>query len=401
MVIEELRSSSFFLLVFVVFTEKNTIFVYKPEGSEVEVTMSKTTSTTAPGANTSNPEYGRDKVEKRARNWMITLNNPSMDEDAFAKIYREHKHFRYLVFQREKSESGTVHYQGYVEFSVSLRFNAVKLLCPSAHIGPRIKTPDNCRDYCMKEDTRIAGPWEYGTFKGCQGKRNDLDSVVETMKEAKTFREVVVAHPTQNIKYLKGIRTVFAYLKSGETERTPPRVTLLYGSTGTGKTKKIMSMTDVFKKSGTDQWFDGYMDQNVMLIDDFAGARSKMGLSHLLQILDRYPVKVPVKGDFVDLVAKEIYVTTNIHPRMWYDYSKREEHYKALKRRFHAVEWFWMEGKSMMLDLDSFWDDWAETCDETRIFQELDEPNVAASDDEVVQATQVLSSFEESDSESQ
>lgn len=50
-----------------------------------------------------------------------------------------------------------------------------------------------------------------------------------------------------------------------------------------------------------------------------------------------YNVKLEVKGGYVDRNCSKLIVTTNIHPRNWYDYENREEHYLALARRFNKV----------------------------------------------------------------
>lgn len=286
------------------------------------------------------------------------------------QIFQDPKLVRYVVFQLEKGDNGTEHYQGYVEFHVSVRFAAVVRMIPGAHWEPRRGTRDQARDYCMKDESRVAGPYEHGEFsKGSQGHRSDLDDVVDTMSRSHSLGAVIRAHPTAAIRYAKGISLTHRYLKPRGT-RIPPVVNLLYGPTGTGKTRFVMSMPNVFKKSGVDMWFDGYDGEPILLIDDFAGAKSRMPLSFVLQLLDRYACLLPVKGSFTDNVAVQIFVTTNLHPKTWYDYPRRGEHYRALARRFHKVYWFTMETK-LQLDPKSFWEDWFETCDETLVFQEL------------------------------
>ena len=72
------------------------------------------------------------------------------------------------------------------------------------------------------------------------------------------------------------------------------------------------------------------MGQSTVLIDDFAG---NVGLTQLLQILDRYPVQVPVKGGFVWWCPNVIIITTNVPLEQWYDYSSRQDSLAALQRR--------------------------------------------------------------------
>lgn len=114
---------------------------------------------------------------------------------------------------------------------------------------------------------------------------------------------------------------------------------------------------------------------------------SKTSLTYLLQMLDRYPMTLEVKGSYAALVAKKIIVTTNIHPALWYDYSRREEQYKALQRRFTKIVTF--VGKlSLQVSHKVFFGEWFEGCDEAAIFARAD-PD----------ATVTLESDEYSDSE--
>ena len=76
-----------------------------------------------------------------------------------------------------------------------------------------------------------------------------------------------------------------------------------------------------------------------------------------------------VKGGFRQLLSTRIVITTNIHPRLWYDYSQRERQYKALARRFHEVYWHASVDKCDEVDHSSFFDGWFEGCDELSVFQ--------------------------------
>lgn len=80
-----------------------------------------------------------------------------------------HASERFVVWQREKGAEGTEHLQGYIELHAPIRLSAMVEWLRGAHFEPRRGTRDQARDYCMKEDSRLAGPWERGDFDTGKG----------------------------------------------------------------------------------------------------------------------------------------------------------------------------------------------------------------------------------------
>ena len=110
---------------------------------------------------------------KTYRHICFTLNNPESDEIAFDPAIT-----RYAVWQKESGDNGTIHLQGYVEFLKSVSFKAAKkTIGNGAHLEDRRGTRDQARDYCRKEETRIAGPWEFGTWISGSGARTDIEQL--------------------------------------------------------------------------------------------------------------------------------------------------------------------------------------------------------------------------------
>lgn len=103
-----------------------------------------------------------------ARSWCFTRNNPD-EPDSWTNDSR----IRFYIYQLEKSESQTYHWQGYIEFNTTMRLSACKTILPNAHWEPRRGSADQAINYASKDDTRIAGPWMGGT-RCTQGKRVDL-----------------------------------------------------------------------------------------------------------------------------------------------------------------------------------------------------------------------------------
>lgn len=97
------------------------------------------------------------------RRWCFTLNNPSVDtDDTLDTLLRSE--CRRFVFALEVGESGTPHYQGYMEFKNARTFNGVKALIPGAHIEVAKGNAQKNYTYCTKSVVR--GPWKFGYKAG-------------------------------------------------------------------------------------------------------------------------------------------------------------------------------------------------------------------------------------------
>lgn len=136
----------------------------------------------------------------KARHWCFTVNNPEQPLDWSAV-----KGVRYAVYQMESGESGTPHFQGYVEFSTQPRLAALKKILPTAHWEPRRGTRDQARAYCMKDESRLDGPWEFGNWISGQGARSDLATAIESAKQG-GMKRLAEEHPVAYVKYHKGIQ---------------------------------------------------------------------------------------------------------------------------------------------------------------------------------------------------
>lgn len=132
-------------------------------------------------------------------------------------------------------------------------------------------------------------------------------------------------------------------------------VKLFYGVPGCGKTLYAYTIdADLYalpvNTANRSLWFDGYDGEKTVLIDDFAGG---IGLTELLRLIDRYQIRLPIKGSQVWFRPEVIIITTNVHPKNWYNYSTRKNSWKALTRRIHEV-YDWIESFQIPNDNQDF-----------------------------------------------
>ena len=283
---------------------------------------------------------------RRSRFWVITINNPTLDNEAQWKWFKD-LGATFLAFQKEQAPSGTIHYQGYLEMDKPCRLtkfkNALEEGMPMPHFEPRRGTQSQAVDYATKEETRLEGPWLYGEpSEDESGRRTDLERFSDAIKDGLTIRELV---ERGYVKQLAQYPQLYGRLSSiyRPKRMVPPSIVLLYGPPGVGKSRYVFDMYGVdpeFYTSPIDSngfWMDGYDKHKFVLLDDFSGGKSSIKLPSLLRLLDRYSVSVPIKGSHVWWCPDEIYITTNYHPKEWYDWSGRGSSYNALMRRFTSI----------------------------------------------------------------
>lgn len=293
------------------------------------------------------PQWPEELVDrtsiKRLRNFVFTLNNYTTEQVGRLKEYAgaclsENAKF-YMCFGHEVSKSGTKHLQGCVLLAKQVSFGAlIKAPYPFAksHILRMRGTPKQASDYCKKDGNffECGTCPNTGNAKSTKGARHDILTVVQKIKDGATDKMLLEEHPIETFKFLRNIRSVQALIKPKRSQ--PLEVALLYGPPGAGKTHAIYEFDpDIFRMPvSKDFWMDNYQQERGVLIDDFNG---EVKLTFLLQVLDKYPIQIPIKGGFVWWCPEKIFVTCNTHPCNWYDYATRQDSYAALARRFTKV----------------------------------------------------------------
>lgn len=286
--------------------------------------------------------------------WVYTWNNPNVGPDEHHASFSEVNPV-YHVFQREVGDSGTEHFQGYLEFGRVRSLAQLRACNPQAHYEPRAGNQAQAVQYNTKccgfhhkggapteecsADKRLEGPFTYGEPKQTRSTGMSPDFVAQ-IESGKRLRELLKSHQDDVRKYPRFYATVRA-LCPPEERQSPPDVRLYIGPPGSGKSRMARDGVDLgdcyIKPIDTKFWFDGYDLHPQVIFDDFSGASSCISVVMLLQLLDRYTMQVPVKGGYTWWQPETITITTNIHPRDWFDWTGRDVHFHALARRFTEV----------------------------------------------------------------
>lgn len=175
--------------------------------------------TSASGAARSNNNARAEGPGTTSRSYVFTLNNPDVPPSGW--VFKEPtKLVRYAVWQLEKGESGTLHVQGYVELNKSIRYTKLASVFPflsRARFAKRRGTPEQAREYCMKPETHVEGPWEYGTWNVTQGHRTDLAEVKKKLDTGVSMYDLAQDHFVEFVRYNRSL-TVYSEMVANKTQ---------------------------------------------------------------------------------------------------------------------------------------------------------------------------------------
>lgn len=294
----------------------------------------------------------------QSRNWVFTYNFPQgeetniTDQDPFPE-WHTNPLVGFIVYQVERApHTGQLHIQGFVNLKQSRKMAWVKKFIHAnntAHVEIAHDVPASIL-YCMKGESRVHGPWKYGQ-EPAQGKRTDLITMYEDIKAGKRTHEMLEADPNV-ARYEKQIKFMRFDALEHASDRQEVGVTVyvFWGSTRCGKTFTAINQFgadgDYFKIDCTNQkgtiWFDGYEGQRLLIIDDFDETLCPIG--YLKVLLDKYRLRLPIKGGHTWATFKTVIITSNSPPNTWYPNAKPEDQL-ALEKRLHQIRHYVLEGE--------------------------------------------------------
>nr|WAE42700.1 MAG: replication associated protein [Cressdnaviricota sp.] len=139
-------------------------------------------------------------------NWCFTLNNYHPGSPlTFSNDVKG------CVWQAEQGSLGTPHLQGYIQFKKKMSLLQVKKVVglESAHWENRKGSHKQALQYCIKEDTRVNGPWYHGDINLSTGKRNDLDTFVQEVKSGMTETDSFDLFPSVHARFPRFVSSTY------------------------------------------------------------------------------------------------------------------------------------------------------------------------------------------------
>lgn len=233
----------------------------------------------------------------------------------------------YMRFGHETCPTtGRRHIQGWLQWKNPRQVNVFWRDFGHPHIEVRHGTVEQNNLYCAKENDYE----EFGT-PPVQGERSDWRRAREQLQQRHSVVDVISDQP----HLLPAIRALERYQT---LSRQPPndrdiRCVYIHGSSGCGKSRAVHAAypNAYWKPAG--EWWDGYEGQEVVVLDDYYGDQQ---YSQLLRVLDRYPLRLPVKGGFVPAEYTTVVITSNATLDEQYQMIQGSRR-QPLIRRIHRV----------------------------------------------------------------
>lgn len=297
----------------------------------------------------------------------------------------------YALYSEEICPStGRAHFQGYLQLEKRKRFSQLIKLIPKVNFKQAFRSYQENKYYIHKSrpaDLALAAsdpikyPYphsfhlihEIGELLSTgSGSRNDLKEMVEFCKTARSTKELIEHDGSLYCQFrqgLKDIRREYQPIRTG-----PPTVYWFCGPTGSGKSrtayemaKKIDPDHEPYRKNPQTKFWDGYDCQKCVIFEDFR--HDQLPFAYLLQLLDRYPCLVDIKGTSSQFTASHIFITCPNDPRAEYtgtNHSTNEhwsrENIDQLLRRITQIRHF-AAIKTVSIDPEELYVDLNETPD--------------------------------------
>jgi len=316
--------------------------------------------------------------------WCFTVNNPSFsDLISFSGDGDEWQdQLDYIFAALEVGEEGTKHYQGYLELKRHKPLAWLKKCLPRAHLEPRRGTSRQALEYCLKTldadaQATIATSTSDNLLEAIMNYEDSEDlpkyiiwhtndkssaSLLANVPKPKTRKETLAemkvmieqGKPDKELAdhdfsvYVSCFRGLDKYrLLVSKPRDWRTEVIVVQGPTGTGKSRYARDkFPDAYWKQRSN-WWDGYSDQDAVVVDEFYGW---LPFDLLLRLCDRYPLLVETKGGQVNFVARTIVFTTNQVPGLWY----KNAYFDSFIRR--VTKWIVMPHLGQALEYDNYLD---------------------------------------------
>lgn len=266
----------------------------------------------------------------------IKLRNYRAFFEAIENDVSDAKEMVYFSGQAEATKTDRPHAQCYVFFKNAITHATLCRRLPfigPAHVEPARGTPRENTVYTTKRESRLMGlkAWDFvfGT-EPKQGDRVDLRELF-VLAETTSAQDLWRDHAPTMARCYKAVQ-VFQQSQIMRQD-SPVDLRVYVGATGCGKSRaahfEASEAGPGATKRGTKDYYiwempqpggmvwvdDVYMGQEHVVIDDYEG---EIPYRKFLRMTDEWGTRPQTKGSHVEWRPKIIWISTNVHPNLWY-----------------------------------------------------------------------------------
>ena len=285
------------------------------------------------------------QYSSQSRSWVFTLNNYTPIQHACMLGF---PFASYVCIGEEISPSGTPHLQGYIYLPQKKSLRQMKAVCPEAHFEIAKGTPLQAANYCKKgdqphsewEEHGINGPafgrnakfQEIGSAPATQAEKGKRGAEkIKLMWELAKQGKIEGILPPGQVKTWEYIHSKFG---STATDRASLDNLWIMGKSGCGKSRFVRDTFPSFYSKPMSKWWDGYSNEDVVVLDDFDPKHGEF-LGYFLKIwADHYVFNAEVKGGMLRIRPKTVVVTSQYSIAQCFPDS---ETCAAVTRRFTVI----------------------------------------------------------------
>lgn len=270
-------------------------------------------------------------IRGRSRWWTFTQFNLDFD---YRKCMREYD-IRYIAYGEETCPTtGRKHHQGWAWFKHERESKKkVGAIFGKSHCEPMYGSIRQNDAYCSKESELV----KFGE-EPKQGDK-DVRELRDMIREGTiTCDEIAMEYPEMYHMYGRTLQKIEAITLRQRRRDWMTSGEWIYGPSGVGKSHEVFTKhdaKDVYVKNldGPVHWWDGYVGQPIVVLNEFRG---QIPFGRLLDLVDKWPTTVQVRNqEAVPFLAQKVYVTSSQNPRDIYKHCLSEdENIKQLERRF-------------------------------------------------------------------
>lgn len=265
----------------------------------------------------------RKCATKRSRSFYVTCwEKPTFDELSMS----------YMIYGKELCpETGREHWHCWLRFHNAKTIKAGLKYLPEGtwNIDQR-GTNEECWAYITKD-----GDYKEFGNRPSQGQRNDLLKVASDISSGTTVDEITMNDPVLYHQYGRTLNKLEDLRMRNIFRTEMTKGYWYYGSTGTGKSHKAFENyhpSTHYVLINDNGWWDGYTQQEVVIINDFRGW---LNYDLLLQLVDKWPMSVKRRGrEPIPFISKKIIITSSLSPDEVYHNRAENDKIEQLLRRF-------------------------------------------------------------------